>query len=440
MFNSNLVEARGYRVQSLMTGILLITPFVLLMMAFPNDSFGWFLLAVSYFLLLTCKEIRNSTTLFWVSVIVLTLHHITSFINAYIGTTLGADTDAMGFHVAAQIQSSVTGSFELKVGSGFYIQMLAYLYKVFGPSQFTGQMTSAIGYVLSSIVFIKLMTRIGVKRHQGKLLFLFGALPTVFFLTTVILRESWEILSFLLIIYTALGLRDKKSLRQFVVLFMSVFLLALLHNGMMAFAPVIILFSFLWIYSKKEGQKSAVGKRVIAVLISCMAIGAWIFINNSGISSTASSAVASGSVVDYANAYRDGSAHDSRASYGISNPDSSLFGLIKTFPLMLVYYMFAPLPWQIGTMADVYAALESLFRFALLYFAYKTWKKAVGEEKQRMKYLLLTFIALECLWSLGTINWGTAMRHHLVGYGLLLLIAGPGMFDRFNSLSRPKIK
>lgn len=171
-----------------------------------------------------------------------------------------------------------------------------------------------------------------------------------------------------------------------------------------------------------------------------MAIGAWIFINNSGISSTASSAVASGSVVDYANAYRDGSAHDSRASYGISNPDSSLFGLIKTFPLMLVYYMFAPLPWQIGTMADVYAALESLFRFALLYFAYKTWKKAVGEEKQRMKYLLLTFIALECLWSLGTINWGTAMRHHLVGYGLLLLIAGPGMFDRFNSLSRPKIK
>ncbi|MEK4191779.1 hypothetical protein NYE59_01705 [Paenibacillus sp. FSL L8-0323] len=437
-YNSELLEMRKYRVQSLITIFLFITPFVMLMLAFPADAFGWFLLASSYFLLLTCKEIRSNANLFFVSFIVLTLHHIISFMNAYIGTTLGADTDAMGFHVAAQIQSSVTGSFELKVGSGFYIQMLAYLYKAFGPSQFTGQMTSAIGYVLSSIVFIKLMTRIGVKRHQGKLLFLFGALPTVFFLTTVILRESWEILSFLLIIYTALGLRNKKSLRQFVVFFMSVFMLALLHNGMMAFAPVIILLSFLWIYSKKEGQKSAVGKRVIAVLISCMAIGAWFVINNSGISSTASSAVASGSVVDYANAYRDGSAHDSRASYGISNSDSSLFGLVKTFPLMLFYYMFAPLPWQISNIADVYAAIESLFRFLLLYFAYKTWKKSVGEERRKMKYLLLTFIALECLWSLGTINWGTAMRHHLVGYGLLLLVAGPEMFDRFNSLIRKK--
>ena len=30
---------------------------------------------------------------------------------------------------------------------------------------------------------------------------------------------------------------------------------------------------------------------------------------------------------------------------------------------------------------------------------------------------------IETMWSVGTVNWGTASRHHVVSYGLLAIVA-----------------
>jgi hypothetical protein len=38
------------------------------------------------------------------------------------------------------------------------------------------------------------------------------------------------------------------------------------------------------------------------------------------------------------------------------------------------------------------------------------------------------FFALEMLWSFGTTNWGTAMRHHLLAYGVITILGGQGLF------------
>lgn len=42
-----------------------------------------------------------------------------------------------------------------------------------------------------------------------------------------------------------------------------------------------------------------------------------------------------------------------------------------------------------------------------------------GAEKDLYRLLC----SLEMIWSIGTINWGTAIRHHLPVWGLLLLAA-----------------
>ena len=35
--------------------------------------------------------------------------------------------------------------------------------------------------------------------------------------------------------------------------------------------------------------------------------------------------------------------------------------------------------------------------------------------------IFLMWFSIELIWSIGTINWGTAFRHHTVAYGLLVL-------------------
>ena len=47
--------------------------------------------------------------------------------------------------------------------------------------------------------------------------------------------------------------------------------------------------------------------------------------------------------------------------------------------------------------------------------------------------MLISYLALESIWSLGTINWGSSIRHHLPSYGILLIMS----FYQKNSIFKP---
>lgn len=429
MYDTISNDSRMEKLKSALVVSLFVLPFLILIAAFPSDYMGWIFLFSSYAILVFVKEMRMNRIVFLTSIVILTLHHFNSFLNAYVGTTLLADADAVAFNYNAGILAYEGSDFQLLVGSGFYTQFLSVIYKLFGVSHFTGEMTSGFSFAITLIVFAKLMRKLEVKKHQGKIMFLFGALPSMILITSVTLRESWEILFFLLSIYSALLLREKKSLLHFLSLTGSVGLLALLHNGLMPFVPLFIGLSLWWSYSKKENQRKSFGKKVSMLIVMVSAVGLWAFLAKGGITSSATDALLSGNLTDYVNDYRGGS-KDTRATYGVSMTDSSIFGLMKSLPLMFFFYMFSPLPWQIGNVMDIYAACESILRFILLYYAIKSWRSLQGDERSRHGFLLVAFLSIELLWSLGTSNWGTSMRHHLVGYGLLLLLGAPMMLKK----------
>lgn len=428
MSKSYVLRNRNY-LENLVVAMLFTLPLFLFMLIYPKDMIGWLLVGISYLILFYVKEFRNSGNIFVSSVVVIFIHHVIAFVNAYIGPTVGGDADALGFHYDAKLMSEQGIDFEISVGSEFYRYFLSVPYRLFGASHFTGTMTSNIAFLFALIVFVKIMKEMKIEKHQAKLVLLFGALPTCIFYTPITLREPWEMLFFLLPVYIAVLIRQKKSLSRFIAFTLSLGILALWHNGLMVFAPILAILALWWVYSRKEGKSR--GNKVAAVMISAALVGLWLVASKSGISSVATNALMSGDTLEYASSYQGNSAADSRASYGATLTDTSIFGLMKALPLMFFFYMFAPLPWQVGSMMDIYAFLESCLRFFLLISAYKTWKTSIGDEKRQYGFLLLAFIALEMLWAMGTINWGTAMRHHLVGYGILLLLGGPRMFDGF---------
>jgi hypothetical protein len=116
-----------------------------------------------------------------------------------------------------------------------------------------------------------------------------------------------------------------------------------------------------------------------------------------------------------------------RTTYGIMLDTSSVLGLVKTIPTVFVYYMFAPFPWQVKNVLDIHALLESMLRFALLLSALFSWRRSSGEVRSYYSFLFIVVLSLELVWALGTINWGTAIRHHVPGYGVIVLLGAPGL-------------
>lgn len=111
---------------------------------------------------------------------------------------------------------------------------------------------------------------------------------------------------------------------------------------------------------------------------------------------------------------------------------SGLFGLLSVLPLFLFQYLFEPMPWHMTSVVDVVSLLENALRFWLILNSLKylgsrfvgkpkSVESNVFEHRRLILFMFLTFLASELIWSLGTINWGTGIRHHLPSIGFLLV-------------------
>jgi len=122
-------------------------------------------------------------------------------------------------------------------------------------------------------------------------------------------------------------------------------------------------------------------------------------------------------------------APDARANYGILLDTSSVGSLIKTTFLVYIYYLFAPFPWQINNWLDVYAFAESLLRVILIFFSIISCYRAEGLQRSIRGLLLVIFFSMTLLWSTGTVNYGTGIRHHLLTNWLIVILGGSGLID-----------
>jgi hypothetical protein len=197
--------------------------------------------------------------------------------------------------------------------------------------------------------------------------------------------------------------------------------MALLHGGLMFYAVYLVLISIYWgIYGRNEGVSRAwyvrflfAGLLIAGVIILTQKMGWYMSV---------------GQGLEGATDFRQYAATiQGRTTYDVILDSSSVLGLVKTIPIIFVYYMFAPFPWQVENVMDVYALLESMLRFVLLFFALSSWRRSSGEVRSYYNFLLIAVLGMELMWALGTINWGTAMRHHVLGHSVIVLLGVPGL-------------
>lgn len=400
-----------------------------------TDWAGIFLIYISVALLFISSELRGDRRALVASLIMLTIRHGISIVNAYYTTVYGTDVDAAGFHLTAQelantVQPGWLAQFgEFEAGAKVYRQFLAFAYLILGDSLLVGQGLSIITYVLSNIVLVKLSKILGFAKYRTSLIILYGILPPAILFSSATMRESYQMLFLLSAAYWTIKFKRDHSISSLIISLVSTILLGLLHNGLVIYAIFLVGFNFFWGLGLSFRYFSLRQLALMGVSIFVLPGLIFVWFTLAGSMGGASRALVSGEGATYTGAYRE-RGEEGRANYDVKLDTSSPVGFAVASPLVFIYYMMAPFPWQIRSGLDVYALLEVYLRLALIYFGIVAWRHSTGERRDQYRYVLIVFFSLEFMWSLGTANWGTAIRHHLIAYGLIVVLGGPGLIQK----------
>mgnify|MGYP007070994620 CR=1 FL=1 len=423
--------------------VFLISSSLLLLPLFmyPSDWAGWLLVYFSFTLPLSFARIRSDRKLLIIMLVVVAVHNAVSIYNVYGETIFGAGLDAIRFQdlardMAADKHSIWFAEFDsLEVGTSVYTRFIAAFYRIFGVSLLLGQSLSVIAYTLSCITVIYLAKELRLRFKRSILIVYSIAAPAIIY-CSILMREAWQALFFLLLAYLALQLRAAPSLVRSVGVLFSGLLLGMLHNGLFVYSLVLVTWSLYWGASGK--WKRSVYKKLFirtGILVSTVIIlGIWFYLG--GEIGGVAKAIRSGEMATYTETYRERGEQDAAANYQVKVETTSLVAFVSSGSLAFIYYQFAPFPWQVRRPIDIYAAAESILRLILMVYMFRLWWNARGERRQRYTYLIICYLTIEFLWALGTGNWGTAVRHHLVAYGILALLGTPGLIYSFERMFR----
>jgi hypothetical protein len=428
----------------------------------PEIFVAIFLMVFIFLVPIFSRELRKSRSIILTYWFVVFLHQVVAFLNAHFFTrdyhsgTYGASYDAnFSFHLIAKeltlreefVYRSSNLSVPLSLDSffnanSFYYELLGSLYQWFGSSLLIGEQFSILVFALSCIVFLKIIRKLELDKYPALSLVVFGAMPTMVLLGSITLRESYQVFFFMLAVF--LGVKtfiDRKlDIPCFFLMIMSAFLLALFHMALAFFSVCMIVLFMVWPLRPVSRFRNMKKFHLVAiVLVPLFSIGILSFTDNGSnifllferLLAKAKGFDGEHTIAETIMRWRGVSTVMSgRTTYDVALDSSSPFMLIYSVLKIYGYYLFAGFSMRINSVFDVYAILEAILRSSLLWFSVLTWWKAVGFQKRLLSLMLILYVGMSFMWAIGVTNVGTAMRHHLLTWWIIVSMGLPLLISK----------
>jgi hypothetical protein len=350
------------------------------------------------------------------------------------GQMIGAKVDANSFYevaigLSSNIENLTWDIGSLLIGTNGFVNVHALIqWALGGESFFLAHSFSLLGAALCLILISKIWPLLVPTEYKRLpyVLLIYSLLPSVLSFQSYVLREVWQSLCILGIVWLSLHIqRHGYSVTRFLgILIFAV--IGIFLNRAMVFIIIIILFWGLLIISKISVTRwfmrpTRLFKYGFILVLFLLILSPLI------IESVYFQILLNGQLAQYAESYAEVGlmlAKGASAEYGKQFYSERPWTLMSAFAA----YQLMPLPWKFGGIADLVLFVENMFRVLLLlsYLFYR--KKLTQFHKDNMDVLVLMWFMIELVWSVGTINWGTAARHHVPAVGLLLIV---GLASRY---------
>ena len=354
----------------------------------------------------------------FVLVAVLTAHQVASVYHVYVDQLPTVSLDSSGFEYYARTYGSGGG----RLGGMFYVNLLGLVYSLFGYSPLLGCEVSQVSFAIALVLFLECGKIIDIRATSlNWAILIFGLLPSCILVTAVTMREGFQMTGFLLVVYGLLRLRVRGVDLGIVLLPIGAIWLLLFHKGFAIFLLFALPLGILW----------ATGSRLDRFLVALAGAFVVLFLFGDTMwdlmleKSTSLRRIVEGEGLAYIDLYAD-QVEEGRTEFDVNLKLDSVGGFFSTGPIVFTYYLFSPLPWQIRAALDIEGLAESLVRMLLLFWALLFYVRSTGEERKVQGFFLLMFLFMEMTWAAGTANWGTAIRHRLVAWPLLVLLGMRG--------------
>jgi hypothetical protein len=349
--------------------------------------------------------------------------------HVFVAPLPGMGYDVVSFHGSAMTRCVRGEPFSLAVGTEFYKDVLEALYIVTGPSPLAGQALSVLAGAASCLVFVRLLDTLEIGRGRLLLVALFGFLPSAVIFSSVTLRESFELLFFMLGVF--LGVRGRLRDQRWLLLASaaSFVLMGMFHQILLFFAPGAIAVVLLWPLSrKKSSRKQLAARAVLAGAGVALVVAVVVFIPARAGDDYIE--MLDRGVLDALAKYRAAvESSEPRTSFGVDIDISSVPRMLASTGRVYFYYLFSPFPTRVENKEDAYAAAEAALRALLLFGAVFGAVRSRGLMRRLVLLLLAYYLSMSFVWTLGATNYGQAMRHHVLTNWLLFLAGGAGLFN-----------
>ena len=346
-----------------------------------------------------------------------TIRTICSFIHSFVGNLPGATNDALNYHDSAVNFSKGMPYFMDTMAQGkAFVIILGTLYKIIPTNLelFLGGILSCIVWGFSAIVLFKTLKFAKLKISSINIaLIIYSFLPFGIIFTSVTLRESYQLLLINLVLYLIILIFKKEKIIFIFYLLVTLIVLAFFHKSFIFLIIFISLVLFLKIFMNKISSYYEIHKYYILIIFISVA---YIYLpyyteyyNN---------------IIETVQSFKFNQTQNARAIY---KDQLQVTYEAKYFLSSVVYsfiqFEFEPFPWREYSKIDNVLLVQNFIRLFLFYQIIK--RLILSFKTKNLNYFVIfsIFIFLELLWSAGTVNWGTAVRHQIPGYGLFIFLS-----------------
>lgn len=348
--------------------------------------------------------------------------------NSFITPTLGGSADALRFHELGLQLIDNNGDNQVKPGH-LYSVALSYIYFFIDDSLLMGSIVSILAWTISCLFIRASFKELNFDNQNLKLgIIIYTFIPSSVFFTSITLREPFQLLLVNFFLLCIIKIIKYKWLYSIPLIF-SVMLLSTLHFGLLIFSLILIYISIFIFCNILLKDLLLISTIIFIFILSIIEIPAGIIY---GLDKGFIYAI---------NLYTYGGlATPARTDYKVIPNLNSYDEFISFTIISFIQYMLKPFLWDCTDYKDYLFFIENSLRILLIFLSFINLIELRSNKFHfaLQGFFFLSFLILEFVWSLGTMNWGTAARHHVPALGLLVISAF--LFRNFSKINNDNIK